>query len=78
MRWKTVEAIRTPDAAACIRAIVGRCTHTPQEQPLAKAENHLIELLPKPDRLRLQAICEPVDLALGEVLCERGATIEHV
>ncbi len=45
---------------------------------MAKAENHLIELLPKPDRLHLQAICEPVDLALGEVLCERGATIEHV
>ena len=45
---------------------------------MAKAENHLIELLPKADRLRLQACCEPVDLVLGQVLCDRGATIEHV
>ena len=45
---------------------------------MAKAENHLIELLPKADRQRLQACCEPVDLVLGEVLCERSATIKHV
>ena len=45
---------------------------------MAKAENHLIELLPKADRLRLLACCEPIDLVLSEVLCERGATIDHV
>ena len=45
---------------------------------MAKAENHLIELLPKADRLRLLACCEPVDLMLSEVLCDRGATLEHV
>ena len=45
---------------------------------MAKAENHLIELLPKADCLRLQACCEPVDLVLGQVLCDRSATIEHV
>lgn len=45
---------------------------------MAKAENHLIELLPEADRLRLLACCEPIDLVLSEVLCERGATIDHV
>ena len=45
---------------------------------MAKAENHLIELLPEADRLRLLARCEPMDLVLSEVLCERGATIHHV
>ena len=36
------------------------------------AENHLIELLPARDRIRLRAICEPVDLVLSEVLSEPG------
>jgi len=45
---------------------------------LAKVENHLIELLPRKDRLRLLAICEPVQLVLGEVLCEPGASTRHV
>ena len=45
---------------------------------MARVENHLIELLPRADRLRLQACCEPVDLVLSEVLCNRGAPIEHV
>lgn len=67
-----------PNAVTSIRAAGGRRRHTPQEQPLAKAENHLIELLPKTVRLRLQALCEPVDLVSSDVLCERGATIEHV
>ena len=74
--WKTVTTTRTLDAAARIRSSGGRCT--PQEQPLAKTENYLIELLPRADRLRLEAICEPVDLQLSEVLCARGATIKHV
>ena len=45
---------------------------------MAKVENHLIELLPRKDRLRLLAICEPVQLVLGEVLCEPGASTRHV
>ena len=45
---------------------------------MAKAENHLIEMLPQSDRLRLLACCEPVDLTLSEVLCERGSTLQHV
>jgi CRP-like cAMP-binding protein len=45
---------------------------------LAAVENHLIELLPRKDRLRLLAVCEPVELVLAEVLCEPGNPIRHV
>jgi CRP-like cAMP-binding protein len=45
---------------------------------LAPAQNHLIELLPSKDRLRLLEICEPVDMALEEVLSEPGAETRHV
>jgi len=45
---------------------------------LAKAENHLIELLPRKDRLRLLAECEPVQLVLSEVLCDQGNPTRHV
>ena len=39
---------------------------------MATAVNHLIARLPDADRDRLLAVCEPVDLALSTVLCERG------
>ena len=42
------------------------------------SENHLIELLPRRDRARLLAICQPAQLLLSEVLCESGATTRHV
>jgi CRP-like cAMP-binding protein len=38
----------------------------------------LIESLPSSSRSRLLAICEPVDLALGEVLGEVGTPTRHV
>ena len=41
-------------------------------------ENTLIELLPAKDRARLLAICEPVELALSEVLCEPDKPTRHV
>lgn len=41
-------------------------------------ENHLIALLPRQDRKRLLAICEPVELVLSEVLCEGGKPTRHV
>jgi CRP-like cAMP-binding protein len=41
-------------------------------------QNHLIELLPGSSRSRLLAICEPVDLVLGEVLGEVGTPTRHV
>jgi CRP-like cAMP-binding protein len=39
---------------------------------LATAVNHLIARLPAGDRERLLSVCEPVELALSTVLCERG------
>ena len=45
---------------------------------LATAQNHLIELLPRKDRLRLLAICEPVQLVLAEVPCKPGKRTRHV
>jgi CRP-like cAMP-binding protein len=36
------------------------------------SENHLIALLPRSDRTRLLAACEPTQLVLSEVLCEAG------
>ncbi len=40
--------------------------------------NLLISGLPRPDRARLLANCETVDLEFGTALCEEGKTIEHV
>lgn len=45
---------------------------------MATVENHLIELLPRRDRARLLAVCEPCELLLAEVLCEPGQATRHV
>lgn len=45
---------------------------------MAPVENHLLELLPRKDRLRLLAACEPVQLALSDILCEPGQPVRHV
>ncbi|MEM4986910.1 Crp/Fnr family transcriptional regulator [Collimonas sp. H4R21] len=45
---------------------------------MGTVENHLIELLPRKDRLHLLGVSEPVELELGEVLCEPGHVIRHV
>jgi CRP-like cAMP-binding protein len=42
------------------------------------AENHLIELLPKTDRARLLAVCEPTQLVLSKILYEPGQRTLHV
>ena len=42
------------------------------------AQNHLIESLPRSDRVRLLAVCEPINLVLSEVLCEPGKPTRHV
>jgi len=39
--------------------------------------NHLIELLPRAERVRLLAVCEPVQLVLSEVLQEPGTPTRH-
>jgi CRP-like cAMP-binding protein len=45
---------------------------------LATEQNHLIESLPSSSRSRLLAICEPVDLAMGEILGEVGTPTQYV
>jgi len=49
----------------------------PRIQPVP-ATNRLIEALPRKDRQRLLAACEPVDLVFAEILAEPGARIRHV
>ena len=38
-------------------------------------QNHLLELLPEPDRQRILARCDTVQLQLGEVLCEAAVPL---
>jgi len=45
---------------------------------LAPVENHLIALLPRKDRVRLLATCEPVELVLSEVLVQPDKPTRHV
>ena len=45
---------------------------------MTAAQNHLIELLPRRDRARLLAVCEPVELVLGEMLYQPGTPTRHV
>ena len=45
---------------------------------MASVENPLIEQLPRNDRRRLLAACEPVHLGLSEVLCEHGWPTRYV
>ncbi len=45
---------------------------------MGATDNHLIDLLPRKDRARLLAICEPVQLVLGEIVCEPGKPTRHV
>ena len=42
------------------------------------SQNQLIAALPEKDRQQLLALCEPVDLVLGQVLCEPGAPTRHI
>jgi CRP-like cAMP-binding protein len=43
-----------------------------------RRENLLLATLPDAERLRFVALCEPIELILGEVLCEQGARLRHV
>jgi len=45
---------------------------------LVATENHLIELLPHQDQLRLLSICEPVPLLASEVLADHRKPASHV
>ena len=45
---------------------------------MSNAENHLIERLPRKERQRLLALCEPIQLVLAEVLCRPDKPTRHV
>ena len=45
---------------------------------MATDQNHLIELLPSSSRSRLLALCEPVALAVGQVLGQVGTPTRYV
>jgi CRP-like cAMP-binding protein len=45
---------------------------------VSDTENHLIERLPRTERLRLLAICEPVQMARSQVLSVAGVAATHV
>jgi len=49
----------------------------PRTQPVP-ATNHLLEALPRKDRQRFLAGCEPVGLVFAEILAEPGERIRHV
>lgn len=51
---------------------------TPTRACLATAKNHLIERLPRKDRLHLLGSCEPVELVLSDVLCDSGKPTDYV
>ena len=53
-------------------------TRCPSPVPRLPAQNHLIETLKAVDRRRLLAICDPVELVLGEVVCEPAKSTRHV
>ena len=51
---------------------------TPETSTSNPAGNHLIDLLPKNDRLRFLAACDRVDLHLADVLSDPGKPTEYV
>jgi CRP-like cAMP-binding protein len=45
---------------------------------VADTQNRILEALPRADRLRLMAACEPCELMQSQVLCEHGDPLAHV
>ena len=83
MRWQTVRHRRKAQSYPH-RVVFINFSNSPlgpikiQKVNLANIENHLIEMLPRKDRLRLLSICESVQFELGTVLCEAGTPTRHV
>ena len=44
---------------------------------MSRTQNHLLDLLPLKERKRFVTLCEPVDVALAEVLCEPGTVTQY-
>lgn len=71
---------RTDEVHYCAQARgerIGAITNT-TVSILSTTQNHLIELLPAKPRLRLLAICEPVELAMAQILSEVGIPTRYV
>ena len=49
-----------------------------RESLMASPSNHLIDLLPRKDRLRFIDACEHIELPLAQVLCEPGKPTKYV
>jgi CRP-like cAMP-binding protein len=58
--------------------VVPVSVYTATGTSLPAVENHLISRLPRKDRVRLYAICEPVELVRAEVLCEPDQPTRYV
>jgi CRP-like cAMP-binding protein len=52
--------------------------HAYLHRVVSAVQNHLISLLPRTDKQRLLALCEPVQLVLSEVLCHPADVMRHV
>lgn len=83
MRWKTdqLEAIRQDRGSQRRRlsVLIDRAASSVvhSERRLA-AQNILIEMLPRPERRSLLALCEPIELVLSKTLVEVGTATRHV
>lgn len=51
---------------------------TTRTGPTVVHGNLLLDALSRPERQRLIARCEPIELTFGEVLCEQGKRLRHV
>ncbi len=58
-------------------SMCSRRVHVPSTKP-APAANRLLAALPRKDRERFLAGCEPVELIFAEILAEPGERIRHV
>jgi len=50
----------------------------PVAEPVARIGNLLLQALPRTDRHALTALCEPIPLAQGDLLCDAGERLRHV
>jgi CRP-like cAMP-binding protein len=64
--WQTVDARAN-----------GQTVRAPRQTRLP-AQNHLIDILAREDRRRLLAICEPVTLVLGQVVCDADTPTRYL
>ncbi len=76
VRHSTVKPHGTAQTSA-LQSRPVRARPQPNGARLETAQNRLIEMLPRKDRLRLLASCESVQLEVGQVLCEAGEVVRY-